>query len=233
MGQECKDGEAPVSAEGLLAFVAERLAPHGLLLRGGTTIEATRCGDPVRTVLLIGQAGCAMWPFFQAWLAAQKAVPDHPLDTWSREILDPIAAEIGACAVSPSDRPFWPFQQWAMKAEGLKPSPLGVLMHPHYGLWHAYRGALLVDSDILIPEPREENHLCDACVGKPCLSACPVGAYSLEGFAQEKCRSWLTSAGETACMDAGCLARNACPYAGEYRYGVEQQRFHMRSFART
>ncbi len=30
-----------------------------------------------------------------------------------------------------------------MAAEGLKPSPLGLLMHPEYGLWHGYRGAIL------------------------------------------------------------------------------------------
>ena len=29
-----------------------------------------------------------------------------------------------------------------MRAEGLKPSPLGVLVHPDFGLWHGYRGAI-------------------------------------------------------------------------------------------
>ena len=35
-----------------------------------------------------------------------------------------------------------------MRAEGLKPSPIGILMHPQFGLWHAYRGALLFDVEI-------------------------------------------------------------------------------------
>ena len=86
--------------------------------------------------------------------------------------------KFGARAVSPSDRPYLPFQQWAMRAEGLRPSPLGILMHPQYGLWHAYRGALLFDVEISIEAPRAVIHLCDLCDGKPCLKACPVDAYS-------------------------------------------------------
>jgi hypothetical protein len=32
------------------------------------------------------------------------------------------------------------------------------------------------------------------------------------------------------CVDAGCLARAACPYAGAARYPLAQRRFHMRHF---
>ena len=72
-----------------------------------------------------------------------------------------------------------------MRAEGLKPSPLGILMHPEYGLWHAYRGALLFDVEISIQVPHEPIHLCDLCIGKPCLKSCPVDAYSDAGFAYQ------------------------------------------------
>ena len=74
-----------------------------------------------------------------------------------------------------------------MRAEGLRPSPLGILMHPQYGLWHAYRGALLFDVDVSIEAPRAVIHLCDLCDGKPCLKSCPVGAYSQTGFAYQDC----------------------------------------------
>ena len=59
------------------------------------------------------------------------------------------AAEIGGQAIFPSDKPYMPFQQWAMQAEGLKKSPLGMLIHPVYGLWHAYRGAILMPASAL------------------------------------------------------------------------------------
>ena len=86
----------------------------------------------------------------------------NPLDTWSREVIGAVAETFGARAVSPSDRPYLPFQQWAMRAEGLRPSPLGILMHPQYGLWHAYRGALLFEDEIAFERLAAELHLCDA-----------------------------------------------------------------------
>ena len=33
-------------------------------------------------------------------------------------------------------------------------------------------------------------------------------------------------------MQSGCIARNACPVGAEYRYPVEQLRFHMDALAR-
>src|SRR4029079_19689265 len=90
------------------------------------------------------------------------------LDSWAREVIAAVATKFGARAVSPADRPYLPFQQWAMRAEGLKASPLGILMDPQFGLWHAYRGALLFDREIDVETPRGMVHLCDLCSGKPC-----------------------------------------------------------------
>lgn len=150
---------------------------------------------------------------------------------WSREIIGAAATRFKARAVSPSDRPYLPFQQWAMRAEGLVPSPLGILMHPEYGLWHAYRGALLFDAEIMNQDAEKPIHLCDLCVGKPCLKSCPVGAYSEAGFAHEDCLSHVRGAGK-ACREAGCLDRNACPHGTAYRYGQDAQAFHMAAFMR-
>jgi hypothetical protein len=135
--------------------------------------------------------------------------------------------------VSPSDRPYLPFQQWAMRAEGLKPSPLGILMHPRYGLWHAYRGALLFEEGLSLPEVREAIHLCDACVAKPCMKSCPVEAYSTAGFVHQACLGHVRGADGEPCRSGGCLDRNACPYGTSYRYPAEVQAFHMASFARA
>jgi hypothetical protein len=221
-----------------LAAVETALARHGLILRGGFNFfvnEAAPTGlsdSPAKSVLLVGQAGGAPWPYFLRWRETQPNGIANPLDTWSRMLIGEVAAKFGARAVSPSDRPWLPFQQWAMRAEGLKPSPLGILMHPEYGLWHAYRGALLFDVELPIQSPREVIHLCDVCVGKPCLKSCPVGAHSETGFAYQSCLDHVRSPSGEPCRTTGCLDRNACPYGTAYRYPAGEQAFHMTAFTR-
>jgi hypothetical protein len=224
-----------------LDAIAERLADSGLLLRGGINFaegEALPAGSVhgrAKAVLLVGNAGDAFWPHFQAWQDKQLSEKADPLDTWSRQVLEAVAAACGARVVMPNDRPFAPFQQWAMRAEGLQPSPLGILVHPDYGLWHAYRGALLFDS-ALAPEDLNQPlqtpiHLCDLCIGKPCLNACPAGAFN-GGFDSAACLSHISGFQGSACMDRGCLARNACPHDA-LRYGPDIQAFLMRAFRRA
>lgn len=118
-----------------------------------------------------------------------------------------------------------------MRAEGLKPSPLGILMHPEFGLWHAYRGALLFEVEIPIQVAYAPIHLCDLCNGKPCLKACPVGAYSESGFLYQDCLGHVHEPRGEPCRSLGCLDRNACPCGAAYRYPAEVQAFHMASFA--
>jgi len=207
-------------------------------LRGGFNFAVNEeappgpSGDPARALLLVGQAGGTPWPHFEAWLAKQPPDIANPLDTWSREVIGAVAEKFGARAASPSDRPFLPFQQWAMRAEGLKPSPVGILMHPRYGLWHAYRGALLFDSELVFQHAAAPIHLCDSCLEKPCLKTCPVSAFSSDGFAYAECLAHVRGPAGSACRDDGCLARNACPYGTAYRYPVEEQAFHTRAFIR-
>lgn len=217
--------------------IVSALAHNGLILRGGFIFaddeEAPSgpTGLSAKSALLVGQAGAAPWPHFLRWRERQPQTMANPLDTWSREVIGAVAKDFGARAVSPSDRPYLPFQQWAMRAERLKPSPLGVLMHPQYGLWHAYRGALLFEDEIALPEVQEAIHLCDACVEKPCLKSCPVDAYSLDGFAYRACLVHVRGANGEPCRSGGCLDRNACPFGTAFRYPPEVQAFHMASFA--
>ena len=224
-------------AEPVIAAIDEALAGHGLILRGGFSFGATErappgpSGRPARTLLMVGQAGGAPWPHFLAWRARQPAELKNPLDSWACVVIGVVAARFGARAVSPSDRPYMPFQQWAMRAEGLLPSPLGILMHPRYGLWHAYRGALLFDDRVAVEPAGAVVHLCDQCATKPCLKACPVDAHSEAGFHHAECLAHVHSPQGKPCRSRGCLDRNACPYGTDYRYSDEEQAFHMKAFA--
>ncbi|MDI6026852.1 hypothetical protein QBK99_11690 [Corticibacterium sp. UT-5YL-CI-8] len=212
-------------------------AKVGLSLRGGFSFSASDntphglSGHPARSVLLVGNAGAAYWPHFRRWLSEQPAPIQNPLDTWCRQVIGDIAEQVGARAVSPADKPFLPFQQWAMRAEGLRASPLGILMHPDYGVWHAYRGALLFDVEVPIQMSRTLNHRCDLCASKPCKKHCPVAAHAGEGFAYADCLSHVRSPAGLICREQGCLDRNACPQGTEFRYPTEVQRFHMDAFA--
>lgn len=227
-----------ILSRGTTDGVAAALAAHGLILRGGfhfagdEAVPAGLSGALAKSALLVGQAGAAPWPHFQRWLGQQAKGIANPLDTWSREVLGRVAQQFGARAVSPSDRPYLPFQRWAMRAEGLRPSPLGILMHPTFGLWHAYRGALLFEQEIFLPEPEETMHLCDTCAEKPCVKSCPVDAYSEQGFAHDACLGHVRGARGGPCRTGGCLDRNACPYGTDYRYPPEVQAFHLAAFAR-
>jgi hypothetical protein len=222
---------------GLIENIAAALARDGLILRGGFTIADGEAATPglsdatAKSVLLVGQAGVAPWPHFLRWREIQPQAIANPLDTWSRHVIGAVAEKFGARAVSPSDRPYLPFQQWAMRAEGLRPSPLGILMHPQYGLWHAYRGALLFEDEISVQPAEAVIHLCDACVEKPCMKSCPVDAYSAKGFAYQSCLAHVRGPNGEPCRSGGCLDRNACPYGTAYRYPADVQAFHMAAFA--
>jgi hypothetical protein len=225
-------------AVSILDEVAAALEPYGLVPRGGFVFDEMDQAPPLaegmraKSVILVGHHGSSIWPHFMEWRQVHPDMID-PLDAWSKQVLSGIAADMGAKSVFPSDRPYLPFQQWARRAEGLRASPLGMLIHPEYGLWHAYRGALLLDHPVSLPtDHAPAHHPCDSCAEKACLSTCPAGAFNNGSFAVDSCRHHLAGPQGAACMDGGCLARLACPVGRGHAYVREQQRFHMAAFAK-
>ena len=215
------------------------LAQTGLLLRGGfrptpdDALPALANGQATGTLLMVGNAGPAMWSAFSASPQATDGQP-HPLNRWTRQHVDAIAQAAGGVALYPFDAtPVWPFQRWAARAEPVFPSPLGLLIHPQYGLWHAYRAAILVAPDLQLPAPAPSASPCASCADKPCLSACPVGAFSTKGYDVPVCASHLTLPAGQDCRGGGCLARRACPVGLDYAQAPAQNEFHMQAFYRA
>jgi hypothetical protein len=214
--------------------LSEAFSAHGLALRGGfhpspdDAIPDAGEGRPTRTLILIGNTGPDLWPHFAPYAAGRDA-----LDRWTVETLPPIAERFRARCVFPFDKPFQPFQQWAMRAEAVHPSPLGVLMHPDHGLWHAYRAALLFADELELPPTDTRRSPCETCADKPCLTACPVGAFSGQGYDVPACAGHLKSPAGSDCMEGGCRARDACPVAADRHYAPDQIRFHMAAFKRA
>lgn len=195
-----------------IAEIASAAAGHGLMVRGG-----------VDGIVLIGTAGSAFWQHFQA---ARRDEAD-PLDHWSRRVVTELAERFGAKPLLPQDGPpFLPFQRWAMAAEPVFPSPMGVLVHPQYGLWHSYRGALQFAGPLDLPVRADAANPCDSCADKPCIPACPVGAAA--PYDVPRCKAHLQAGGD--CRRIGCLSRHACPLGQDHAYIPEHASFHMEAF---
>lgn len=226
------------------ARLESALAAHGLRLRGGwvpsaeDVLPALPGAAQAAVVWMVGQVGSECWSAFSASSFFGDGLPD-PMDRWAKSIGNALAHTLGGIALYPSDGPpYYPFQQWAARAEPLQSSPLMLQIHPEFGLWHAQRFALvlpiLVSQDaaaIARTAATANPDVCLQCDGQPCLSACPVGAFSTSGYAVDRCADHLHGPDGDSCMPTGCRARNACPLATAYRYRPEHAGFHMAAFA--
>jgi ferredoxin len=218
---------------GIVFSAVERtgLVPRGALLLEDGERQGALAG--IRTIVLAGMAGRRGWGAFAASPEAVDGL-DHPLDRWSRRVIEALAADLAALALFPfRGPPYWPFQQWARRAEPVHPSPIGLLIHPVYGLWHSYRGALGFHEALDSPEPSAVPSPCESCSGRWCLKACPVGAFSAADYDVSACVGHLKTAAGADCMGFGCRARLACPVGAEHAYGPEQASFTMRAFLRA
>jgi len=219
-----------------LAPIVNAVEQRGLIVRGAFALDESdrRAGlDGLEAIVLVGSAGTSGWSAFAASAEARDGLAE-PLDRWSRRVIEALAAGLGAQAFFPfGGPPHWPFQRWAMRGESVYPSPLGMLIHPDYGLWHSYRGALGFEDAIALPESTPRASPCDACASRPCLVACPVSAFAADGYDVAACAAHLRRQSDGACMEGGCLARRACPVGAEHAHVREQARFHMRAFLRA
>ena len=213
------------------AFLGEILSGYGLMPRGGFhPTDADEVPETPGTLILVGNAGPAMW---EAFSQMPFTLP-NALDHWSKCAIDAVAQVVGATALYPfGGPPFLPFQRWAQKAEPVHSSPVGMLIHPEYGLWHAYRGALAFDGVIELPAREEHPSPCESCTDRPCLSSCPGGAFDGKAYDVPACARHLRTAEGADCMTEGCRARRQCPVGVEYAYGSNQAAFHMQAFLRA
>jgi ferredoxin len=176
-----------------LARIDTAAAAQGLSLRGAfhplsrDGVPAMPDGRPVATLVLLGNVGPGLWGHFAAGSELTDGGPD-PLDRWSERVIGALGRALGARPLFPfGGPPYLPFIAWAKRAEPVAESPLGMLIHPEHGLWHAYRGALAFAERLELPAPDTRPRPCDSCAGKPCLTACPVGAFGAEGYDVAAC----------------------------------------------
>jgi hypothetical protein len=227
------DVPASTSGGAALGRVESEIAPHGLRVLGWCAVLPDDHLPPAAAAMvLVGNAGSELWPRF----ARERRDEPDPLDHWTRRVLTGVAARLADAVgvvglVFPFEGPpYRPFQQWAVRAGTAFPSPIGPLIHRDFGLWHAYRGALLLEEGPASAPPPAGASPCDACVDRPCLTTCPVSAFSVDGYDVAACVAPIESTAGSDCMEGGCRARRACPVGRSYHYTGAQARFHMDRF---
>lgn len=181
-----------------------------------------------KSVALLSPDPGAFWTAFTTSAVAKDGRP-NPIDRWSRERVTRIARQIGGQAAYPFEGPpYLPFSAWTRRAGVAWQSPSGLLVHAVHGLWISFRGAVALPSRA--DQPAAAASPCESC-SRACLSACPVGALTDEGFDYAACLGHVRSEAGTDCVTHGCRARRACPVGQEMAPPNRQLQDHMTAFA--
>jgi hypothetical protein len=222
-------------------------APYGLNLVGAVSARSYdravaapyRAGaidSRARSIVAIGNGGGALWTALQSHAQAHPGWwrRENPLDDFTREVIEtevaPAARRAGAHATV-----VYPFMQGAptlnfielAKAAGLGgPSIVGVVVHPVFGPWIAFRAALLVDEAIDALGEAAGFDPCPTCTARTCVAACPAGAIAYPaGWDIQRCLIRRVEV-EPECSPQ-CHARARCVLGPQHRYPDEELAYHQ------
>ena len=194
------------------ALADERLYVSGSLYQDGATIY------------LISPAEPGFWPHVNA-SAEFGDGQRHPLDRWSERVIGPVAKAFGGQGLYPFGEPRTSFIPLILGSGQAFTSPIRFPVHAKMGLLASYRGAIAIPGEHeLLPIVTSPCEGCD----EPCLAACPISAFSAEGYDVKSCYAYLDGEGSEGCTSGGCLARRACPASQGYGRLPEQSAWHMR-----
>jgi len=223
-----------------LPWLKAQLAQQGLCIL--SLIDNHSAVPQGHTLILVGHGATGFWPIFKHSQEYLDQQPD-PINRWSERIGNAFATQLQGNAVFPfTGPPYQPFLSWAQTNGDSFPSPLGLHFHRQHGLWHAYRFGLLVNTQTFEHHvhntPTSASQPCTGCA-QPCMTSCPVGAFSSAGYAVASCRAYVAQNPYSSCARSGCIARLACPYTptstvnpSHDGYEAAQHQYHMAEFAK-
>jgi epoxyqueuosine reductase QueG len=205
-------------------------------LAAAPAYRADNISPGCRSIVVIGNGGADFWSTYKAhaaktpgWLQRDNPLDDFTCEVIEKQIVMPIQAEGVRCfTVYPfgSGGPTLNFMQLAMLAGLAAPSIIGVVVHPVFGPWIAFRAALLLDSEIDHPGDAIGFDPCPTCSSRSCISACPAAAVSFpSGWNIPKCLAHRVEA-HPDCADR-CHARVACVLAPDRRYPDDELAYHQ------
>ena len=91
--------------------------------------------EKIKTILLIGPNEPNFWSIFIKSEEFNDKEP-HPLDRWSRRLLEEIVVKEKVTAYFPFDeKNIWPFYSWALECSEISASPVKLLVHNEKGLF--------------------------------------------------------------------------------------------------
>ena len=185
-----------------------------------------------RSIIVIGNGGGAFWKSFKqhaeenpGWMAR-----DNPLDDFTRVVIERDIAPLvqSATIIYPfmSNGATLNFME-AGKAAGLSgPSIIGVMVHPVYGPWIAFRAAILLDEIVDALGEACRFDPCPSCTARTCISACPADAVSFaKGWDIPKCLTHRVEV-EADCAPR-CHARAGCVLGPAHRYADDELAYHQ------
>ena len=176
---------------------------------------------PGGTLLLFGMGGAGFWQVAQAsW--PQEAQPiDFLSRLWTTEAAQALGLKDPTPLFPGGARPR-PLVDLALLARFGYRSPLGITIHPEYGLWTAIRALLWTSDPLPQSSPELEANPCLSCLDRPCLDGCPAQAPRWEAaFGLEDCITYRTQ-DQSPCA-RGCLSRLDCPVGAAHRYPKAQR----------
>jgi epoxyqueuosine reductase len=217
---------------GLNLVAAAPSAHYDAVVTPAYQVQAIAPG--ARSIMVIGNGGGAFWRSFQQHAEENPGWTsrDNPLDDFTRVVIErdvrPVLSSLAHTILYPflSNGPTLNFME-AGKAAGLcGPSIIGVMVHPVYGPWIAFRAAILVGESIAAAGEAYRFDPCPSCTARTCISACPAEAVSLaSGWDIPKCLTHRVEV-EADCAPR-CHARAGCVLGPEHRYPDDELAYHQ------
>jgi hypothetical protein len=180
--QALKDSGFNIFASACVASLTSDLFPF-------TDIQKTK------TLCLIGNGGRSLWEK----LPHPLNIKTHPIDQYSKNQIHTFSESIDSEVeiLFPNDHYTLPLQRIGRALNVCTQSPIGLDVHPSFGLWFAIRGVFLVSKKMSMTLENPFSP-CNTCTDKPCMK--------ISDIAQ---------------------ARMKCPFKNEHQYTEDQIRYHQ------
>ena len=229
-----------------LKALQEKLAAIGLNVMGvADGSPYAHLLEGCESAVVVGNGGRTLWEYFVQTLEedpSRLSEHSHPFDDMVERWIEKISVDVGLkqgehfrwirCAAT--EETFVDFRCLGRDAGLGSSSPVGLLIHPEYGLWFGLRAVLLttekLDAHWLHNHPKPTLNVeggaespCSRCVEKPCISACPAKAVQVEGWSVQRCATFHQTSSDCA---GRCHSRLACPVGREHRHSALQHLYH-------